>query len=102
MFFISLIRDFPFNFINCTPALFDTLLEALLYNSSHTIPRFHLIINNFPVGSACHFRKKHEKNKVLAWRIRFFSLFWHTGTIDLHPRIRFGAYKKMAILTVAI
>ena len=45
---------FPFNFINGAPARFDTLLEALLYKSSPTIPRFHLIAINFPAGSASH------------------------------------------------
>jgi len=45
-------RDFPFNFLNGTPARVDTIFEALLYNSNPIIPRFHLNFNNFPAGSA--------------------------------------------------
>jgi hypothetical protein len=46
-------QDFPFNFINGSPAHFDTVFEALLYNPSTIMPKLHLNFNNFPVGSAC-------------------------------------------------
>jgi len=52
-YLIDIILDFPFNFPNGTPARYDSVLEALLYNSSSTILRFHLIAINFPAGSAC-------------------------------------------------
>jgi len=50
-------RDSPFNLINGAPARFYSVLEALLYNSSPTKPKFHLIVNNFPAGWASHAAK---------------------------------------------
>ena len=47
-------RDFPFNFKNGVPARCDILFEALQYTSSPSIPRFHLIVKNFPAGSESH------------------------------------------------
>jgi hypothetical protein len=57
-------QDFAFNFIKGAPARFDTLFEALLYNSRPIIPRFHLIVNNFPAGSGSHVAKNTRKAKL--------------------------------------
>ena len=37
-----------YELINGVLALFDTVFEALLYNSSPTMPKLHFIVNNFP------------------------------------------------------
>ena len=48
----SIIRHFPFDFINGAPARFDTAFEAVLYNPRPIIPQVHLNFNNFQTNSA--------------------------------------------------
>jgi len=87
-----LIRDFPFNFIKGTPARFDTLFEALLYNSSPmrlssanetTMKNLSIISKNMHLKSQaldCHFTPSTVLIPLLN-RLLWFSLVMPCGTI---------------------
>jgi hypothetical protein len=56
-------HGFPFDCTSGVPARLDTFIEAPLYNSSAAIPRFHLVVNNFPAGSGWDVAKRGGKGR---------------------------------------
>ncbi len=55
-------------------ARFETSFEALLHNSSSAVPRFHLIVKNFPTDSARHVAKTQEKRHICVKKPLFFTV----------------------------
>jgi len=96
MFFNNPNRNFPFNFINGTPASFDTLFEALPYNSSST----HLIVNKFPAAVWCPasiclsgcfigFKRSVEQGDLVDFALEIELVF--TASADEDLRLAVGA-----------